>query len=188
MSRHSARSSGLRAALAALAFALCSPLLPAADQIVDFDRHIDFAKFRTFAIRGATVEMNRPEIRNSLVTDRTSAQVRTALAAHGLRESVEAPDLVVDWSVSGQGFNINVWGRAVPTGPGRVPWHPAAPGAGGPENYIDGIFIIDMQDAASKELVWRGVLRDRQRDAARLSQKLDDYAKKLLSRWPVKLR
>lgn len=86
MSRHGARSSGLRAALAALGFALCSPLLPAADQLVDFDRHIDFAKFRTFAIRGANVEMNRPEIRNSLVTDRTSAQVRTALAAHGLRE------------------------------------------------------------------------------------------------------
>jgi hypothetical protein len=188
MSRQGTRSSRLGAALAALAFVLSSPLLSAADQLVDFDRHIDFTKYRTFAIRGAAVEINRPEIRNSLVTDRASAQVRTALAAHGLRESAEGPDLVVDWSVSGQGFNINPWGRAVPTGPGRVPWHPAAPGASGPESYIDAIFVIDMHDSSSRELVWRGVLRDRQRDAARLSQKLDDYAKKLLSRWPVKLR
>lgn len=171
----------MRAVVLLLFLAVVPPALHADDYIVDFDRRFDFSTARTFAIGGTTVRINRPEISNPLVIERATAAIRTALIARGLRETADAADLNVNWTLSGQGFHVNEWGRALPiTGrPGNAP-------GGATETFIEGLLVVDMTQASTGLLVWRGVLRDKQKDAARLAQKLDGYAKKLLRRYPGK--
>lgn len=74
---------------------LFSSVLVAGDHVVDYDRTVDFSGIRTFAFRNSRVGMDRPEIRNSLVTDRATGAIRSALLARGLREVEQGADILV---------------------------------------------------------------------------------------------
>ncbi|HUG72425.1 MAG TPA: DUF4136 domain-containing protein, partial [Steroidobacteraceae bacterium] len=164
---------------------LFSQALHAADHIVDFDRQFDFSTLKTFAIGGTSVTLDRPEISNPLIIERTTAAIRAALIARGLKEINSGADLTVDWTLSGQGFHVNPWGRALPIDEARAPGSPVGRGVGAvTESFIEGLLVIDLTQPSTGLLLWRGVLRDKQNNAARLAQKLDGYAKKLLAKYP----
>jgi hypothetical protein len=159
--------------------------LRADDHIVDLDRQFDFSALQTFSFGSTSIAIDRPEIRNPLIIERTTAAIRAALVARGLQETSTGADLKVDWALSGQGFHVNPWGRALPTNQRRGPGSPVGPGVGAAtETFIEGLLVIDMTQASTGALLWRGVLRDKQDDAARLAQKLDGYARKLLADYP----
>jgi hypothetical protein len=169
----------MRVALLVLALSLSSPALRADDHIVDLDRQFDFSTLQTFSFGNTSIAIDRPEIRNPLIIERTTAAIRAALIARGLQETSTGADLNVAWTLSGQGFHVNPWGRALPVDGRRGPGVGAAT-----ETFIEGLLVIDMTQASTGLLLWRGVLRDKQNDAARLAQKLDGYAKKLLAGYP----
>jgi hypothetical protein len=159
----------------------------AGDYVVDYDREQDFRSFRTFTLRGANIAIDRPEIDNPLITQRTTAAVRAALVARGLREVLEEADLRVDWSVRGQSFFVNEWGHAIPLfdGENRTPWQPRRGRGGGPDSFTEGTLVIDMTQASTGLLVWRGVHREKQREVAGIADKLPAWARKMLARYPV---
>jgi hypothetical protein len=169
-----------------VALLLVSPVLVAADHVVDYDRTVDFSGIKSFAFRNARVGIDRPEIRNSLVTDRATGIIRSALLARGLREVEQGTgaDILVDWTLTGQGMFVNQWGRAVPTGMG----HNGGGQGAATESFIEAMLVVDMTDRNSGLLIWRGVLRDKQRDVARIAQRLPDYAGKLVAGYPGKKR
>ena len=46
--------------------------------------------------------------------------------------------------------------------------------------------MIDLRDGGSRSLVWRGVYRDDESTAAKISEKLPEDVKKLFSEYPPK--
>ncbi len=164
---------------------MSSPLF-AANYIIDFDRDIDFTAVKTFTLRGEDILINRPEIRSPLVARQITGAIRAALLARGLREAAQDADLLVDWSVRGQRFAINEWGRAIPledvSGEWRLP--PGNPWRDLPESFVEGVLVLDLTARSSGLLVWRGVYRNNERDSARVGHRLPDYAKKLLASYP----
>ena len=104
---------------------------------------------------------------------------------HALHLVEQGADILVDWTLTGQGMFINPWGRAVPTGMGHTGGPSGGQGAA-MESFIEAMLVVDMTDRASGLLIWRGVYREKQRDAVRIAQRLPDYAGKLLAGYPGK--
>lgn len=160
----------------------------AASHVIDFDRDADFTAVKTFTLRGEEMLVDRPEIRSQLVARQLTGAIRAALLKRGLRESTQDADVVVDWSVRGQSFAINEWGRAIPldnpAGGWRLP--PGNPWRNLPESFVEGTLVVDLTARSSGLLVWRGVYRNNERDSARVGHRLPEYAKQLLAAYPPK--
>jgi hypothetical protein len=183
------RSRHLKAAVPLLFLILLSRAAAADDYIVDHDRHLDFSTITTFAFGRTSIGIDRPEIRNPLIIEQTTATIRAALVGKGLEERAQDADVVVEWTLGGQGFAVNPWGRAIPTDGQRDNWRDIETPAGGQsESFIEGLLVVDVTQKSSGLLIWRGVYRDTERDAARLARKLAGDARKLLSRYPSRKR
>lgn len=161
-----------------------SPALLADDHIVDVDQKVDFSAIRTFAIRGTFVRINRPELNNQVVIDGTTAYIRSALSAKGLKEVADNPDVLVDWEVSGQGFAVNEWGRAIATEVRpRERLQAQGPQGGATDSFIEGVLVLDMTARASGLLIWRGVYRDNEKNSGKLARNLPANISKLLAQY-----
>lgn len=176
----SLRQSHTLPVLLALLLVLCAMSASAADYIVDRDQEVDFSTFSTFAIRNTTMGIDRPETSNPIVIARTTGEIRATLVARGLREATEGADLLVDWQVRGQGMFIGPGGQPRPTNYGQVGGNPGAQ----PLTFVEATLVLDMTAASSGLLIWRGVLRNKDRDAGEVAKNLPGYAKKLLAGYP----
>jgi Domain of unknown function (DUF4136) len=176
----------MRWLLTALALALQSITCVAADHIIDFDHQVDFAAFRTFAVRGAAIRLDRPEVNSPLVRQGITNTIRAALTARGLKQAGADPDVIVDWWVGGQRFTINEWGNAIPLDEASdgMPVPRGNPWRNQPEAFVQGVLVVDLTDPASGLLIWRGVYRNRESGSGQLAHRLPDYARKLLSAYP----
>jgi hypothetical protein len=168
--------------LTLLALMLIPAALWADDDTVDFDADVDFSKFRTFAIRDGKIDSARPGLNNSLVANDLKKAIRDQLAARGLKETSEKPDVVVQYIVEATEYNVGSGGRANPIGPERGRGRGETPGT--PVDFIEGTLVLDISTAQPSLLVWRGVYRDDERNSAKFAEKLPGDAKKLLSQYP----
>lgn len=159
------------------------------DHDISFDPGTDFKALRTFAIgEGHTSSRYfQPEIDNRLFLQRMRSSIRAALVARGLKETTDRPDLTVAFQVTNADY-ATVTRRE----PVRVPDSPGArgfmiPGGPEPQLFIAGTLVIDLTDASGK-LVWRGTWHDRERSGPKLSGKLSEDARKLLTKYPPQRR
>jgi Domain of unknown function (DUF4136) len=181
----------MRLATALIALVLFSAPLSADDHIVDFDIRFDFSKVRTFAIRAGKVNSARAELNNSLVIQNLTATIRTALTARGLKETTARPDVFVDFSVDGQDYSVGPFGRAsrIEGGGergGRGRRGTVDPESSDPPGFSEAALVVDLLASQPELLIWRGVYRDNERNASKLTQKLPDDAKKLIAEYPPK--
>jgi hypothetical protein len=144
---------------------------------VEFDKGADFSKFKTFAIRGGELNSRNPALNSNLVKKQIEADIEQRLTSKGLTQTTGDADLNVRYTF-GQARKVEVetypagwygWGtRAV-----RVP-------------YAEGTLVIDLRDAGTRSLVWRGVASDEKTDPAKLEGKIDDMVKKSIDKYPPK--
>lgn len=151
----------------------------AADYITDFDHEVDFSAVKTFTIRHSTMGIDQPETSNPIVIAGTSDVIRKALLARGLSETSTGADVLVDWQVLGQGMFVGPGGQARPTNYAQG----GSPGTQ-PLTFVEATLVLDMTQQSSGLLVWRGVLRNKDRDAAAVARNLPGYARKLLAEYP----
>src|SRR6059036_2395796 len=102
----------------------------------DFDRHTDFSTLKTFALREGKVDSPEPELSNMLLVKKIADAIRMELASRGLKETLNNPDVIVDYSISGQVFSEQ---------------------RGGPISSSEGTLVIDVTKRDSRALVWRSV-------------------------------
>jgi hypothetical protein len=157
------------------------------DHDISFNPNTDFRALRTFTIgEGQTSSRYfQPEIDNRLFLQRMRNSIRKALTAKGLKETTERPDLAVTFHVTNADY-ATVERRE----PVRIPDSPGMrghviPGGPEPQLFIAGTLVIDLTDAAGT-LVWRGTWHERESSGPKLSAKLSDDARKLLSNYPPK--
>jgi hypothetical protein len=119
---------------------------------VDYDRSINFSKYRTFAYRDVQ------QLRSELVGRRIHQALTDALTARGLQENQISPDL---WVVPHVRLSHETEIRTYNTGWGYGwRWRRPGPAVATVEQIPVGTLIVDLVDATAKEMVWRGTATD----------------------------
>jgi uncharacterized protein DUF4136 len=147
----------------------------------DFDRTTNFSKFKTFAWVKGTPALE------PFLDKRIVASIESRLAARALTRTDENPDVYVLYHVV-LGVQKSVTGFG--SGSGPFGWHGGFDTFDARLNDIPvGALVIDLADAAKRELVWRGVgmneidvnAKPEKRDAA-----IDKAVEKILKNYPPK--
>jgi hypothetical protein len=175
------RSCALAAAAAALL--ACSH----AKVETQFDPKAEFARYRTWAW---VAEQPGPEqaeaVRNPAVMGLVRQAVERELGARGLaRASGPEPDLLV--AVLGfahDRIEVTHYGYAEPVAYG---WY-SPPGAYGTnvQQYREGTLVLDLVDARTKQLVWRGTATDTVSSTSQVPAVIDAAVKDMLASYPPK--
>jgi hypothetical protein len=127
--------------------------LAAAGVTVDFDKNTDFSKFKTYAWKEGT------PARNPLNEERVHKAIEAQLAAKGLTPKDGEADCYVYSHVKtdkSQQVSVDSFGYG-----GYYGWSGWGGGWGtttvNVQNVIEGTLIVDVVDAGSKQLAWRGL-------------------------------
>lgn len=154
------------------AFLLFAVILPAAvfaqKVNIDFDRDADFTKYKTYAYQVCH------RVENFLVDKRIVKELESRVAIEGLSRAESDPDVnvtyhsstseefAIDTTTWGYGFGSGwYWGHGGYYGRGGYL------GSAGPvsttttvRKYTRGTLVVDIWDARTKELLWRGTATD----------------------------
>ena len=136
----------------------------------DYRRDVNFAGIRTFAFK-ATPPMDPVASKTTtydspLVRERTNAAIAAQLESRGMRHVTENPDVYI---VTRRSFQVETnyygpygygWGPYAAVGYG--PYYGGAWGGWGgwgwdSYSWLEGALTVDMEDARSGALLWRGI-------------------------------
>ncbi|MFI5403272.1 MAG: DUF4136 domain-containing protein [Planctomycetota bacterium] len=145
----------------------------------DYDTSYDFAKLKSY--RWADIPSKTDA--SPLVIQRVGAAVETQLKAKGYVPAEGAPDFLVATYVGRQSrIQVTDWGYGY--GP-RGGWY----GGGGVDvyQYEEGSLIVDIVDARSKQLEWRGTatsVLDPEASAEERTERINKAVAKMLKDFP----
>jgi Domain of unknown function (DUF4136) len=137
----------------------------------DWDRGVRFADYHTYAWMD-TPQMQAMQ-RGTLFDRRLRSAVEGQLSAKGFRKSDAGgdPDVLLVYHVGAQDkIDVQRWGYA-----GRR-WDV--------RQYREGALVIDIVDARSRSLVWRGTATDEVSGSDGAGQKLEKAVQKMFARFP----
>jgi hypothetical protein len=162
----------------ALLFFSCSSI----KVMTDYDRQADFTKYKTYQWFDAKDKAAKAgEMSNTLTAKRIHRAVETELGAKGYDQVSLDPDFYVIFhtevkdrvDVDEYGYTYGPWARPVPGYRREIDVN----------YYQEGTLILDIIDADSKELAWRGwgtgVV-----DPQSAEKKINEAAKKILANFP----
>ena len=146
----------------------------------DFDKSANFAAFKTYAwVRGASV----PDEFNH---DRIIGAINAQLAGKGLRmvEAKANPDLLVAYHAA---FDRDLQITGFSSGWGGYRFPGSRSGAARTDEIITGTLVVDMVDAETRTIVWRGTATKELNINAKPAQReknINRAAEKLLKNYP----
>jgi len=175
-----------RALAVCAALALSSTILLADDRVVLFDEDVDFSTFKSFIIGSGRMKSDRPELSFPAVLTSVAEAIRSGLSNKSLKEVSNNASLMVDFSVTGADFVIGPFGKPNPVAQGQR----GGRGGGGSAtvDFTEATLVIDLKDARSNLLIWRGVYHDTENQAQRLAEALPKDAATLVAEYPPKKR
>lgn len=177
--------------LLGLTIVLALVAAPAAAQkvYVDYDPTADIDSYRTFAW-GETPEASLSDT-NPFIHSRIKNTIEYHLTKGGMIEDTESPDLYVTY-YGGATEEVSFMTTSVSYGYGYGPgwyWDPYWGGMGGmttttPIVHEAGTLVIDIWDAKTENLVWRGTLSGTIPDDPRkMSKKVEAGIEKIVKKW-----
>src|SRR5664279_2303228 len=150
-------------------FALCAMLLCIASTIavaqqvsVNYNHDASFSQYHTYAW-GSN---NQNQIKNSILAQVAQQDINTAMQGKGLQMVQESqnPDLIL--TANGgmrQQTSYSAWGmRGIGGGMGGI----------SPEQNVEGTLIVDLYDAKTQSLVWRGIAQNILNDNGNKNQQM----------------
>lgn len=155
----------------------------------EFDKALDFLQFKTFAIREGKINAKDPMLSSELVEKNLRSAMVEQLKAKGLTEVESKADLNVTFRLTGGTGRQQVLapGQTVDVaGPrGRVTERTTRPRRASITQAKDTL-LIDLRNAATKELAWRAVCVDQQDNPAKLEKRLPGMVTKAFQKYPPK--
>ncbi len=138
-------------------YAMCAMLACIASAValgqtvsVNYNRSQDFSQYHTYAWGSH----NANQIQNSILAQQAKSDIASALQGKGLQQVQESqnPDLIVTGNGGmQQQTSYSAWGmRGIGGGMGGIT----------PEQNVIGTMIVDIYDAKTKSLVWRGMAQN----------------------------
>ena len=163
-------------------FALCAMLMCITSAItlgqtvsVNYNHSQSFAGYHTYA----WASNNANQIQNSILAQVAQQDIDAAMQGKGLQKVQESqnPDLIL--VVSGgmrQETSYSAWGmRGIGGGMGGIT----------PEQNVEATLIVDLYDAKTQSLVWRGIGQDTLSDKGNKNQEAVQKAiTKMFKQWP----
>lgn len=151
----------------------------------DYDKTANFAAFKTYALKDGT------KVDDPLIDNRIVAAIESELAAKGLTESAEKPDVMVIYHLA---FDKKQDITAYSTGGGPYGYRWGG-GWGTTDVRVNeilvGTLVIDIADANKNEVVWRGMgvkEVDVQAKAEKRDKNINAAVKKILKDFPPKVK
>jgi hypothetical protein len=147
----------------------------------DFDRSANFASFTSYAwVRGSVTP---DELNNARIVKAVDAQ----LAARGFKrvEASEAPDVLVAYHTS---FDKDLQITGFSSGWGGYRFGPSRSATARTEVIVTGTLAVDMVDANTKTIVWRGLASkdlDVKADPGKRERNINKAVEKIFKNFPV---
>jgi Domain of unknown function (DUF4136) len=142
---------------------------------VNYNHGASFSNYHTYA--WATNNAN--QIQNSILAQVAQQDINSAMQGKGLSMVQESqnPDLIL--TANGgmkQQTSYTAWGmRGIGGGMGSIT----------PQQNVEGTMIVDLYDAKSQSLVWRGIAQDTLSNNGNKNQQLVQKAvQKMFKQWP----
>ena len=160
---------------------------------IDYDKDYDAASLKTFA--WADTQENSLEQSNPLLHSRIVNGIEYYLTLAGASEAESDPDVYVTYHTSTKeelSVNTSHWGYGYPGGwaYGGYYGHYGYPYGGGlasttVSTYQRGTLVVDVWDASTKQLVWRGTAADItvSENPGKMEKRIDTALKKMVSTW-----
>jgi hypothetical protein len=152
------------------------------DVNVTFDREAQFAKYKTYK----WVRVESAQHLDDLTSDQLVGTFNAELAKKGFKKLEDKPDLYIAYQVA-QGNEKKLshfdLGAAYGSGAGGS----AANGGARTTVVHSGLLVLDMYDAETKKLIWRGVVSNAISADAKPDKKqkqMDSGVQKLLKDYP----
>lgn len=166
----------------------------------DYDRSVDFTRYQTFAFVKPDVKVgDNPIYNSSLLMGTIEGNLVRELTKRGLHEQPGSPDLLVKVHTFTENKTRNVYtgtayGPLYPYwGFSRFGYWPFWGGYYGgwnqgyhPENYTQGTLLVDLMDAHSAKLLWRGAVQGVVDNPNRLERQVARGVHKMMKDYPVK--
>jgi hypothetical protein len=142
---------------------------------VNYNHGASFSNYHTYA----WASNNANQIQNSILAQVAQQDINSAMQGKGLAMVQESqnPDLII--TANGgmkQQTSYTAWGmRGIGGGMGGIT----------PQQNVEGTMIIDLYDAKSQSLVWRGIAQDTLSNNGNKNQQLVQKAvQKMFKQWP----
>ena len=144
---------------------------------MEFDETVNFANFKTFRIMDGNLNAKAKMLNNDLSRKKIENEIRLRLTAkHLIEVTTGRPDLAVRYNLgAAQRTETDVFrGRR-----GRI--------RGATKSQTtEGTLTIDLLDGNSRELLWRAVAIEEERDPVKIQGRLDEMVKKAFDKYPPK--
>ncbi len=180
-----------RTLLAILIVCLAAGLVAAQKFRYDYDRSLDFQKFRTFAWMPDIKPPMPPNLEPEVVDGWIRDAVEKELTAKGMTKSdPEEADLMVSYLTFAQTSMSSQEADAQDVN--RLPyghWRPFGNTLPDSRLRTEGTLIVDLVDPKTRKLVWRGQVKDvlkKPDDPGKLRKKIDKLTPKLFKKFPPK--
>lgn len=163
---------------------------------VDYNPAANFSDYKRFAWLPADVKTTgNPLYRSSLTDKRVQQAIEAAFAERGIFRKAGKPDFLV-----GYHYFVEKKTRQVPNsygspffggwGWGFRPWGMPFYGGGyrtySTEGYDAGTLVVDIVDAQTRDLVWRGSFEQAIANPAQLTRQLSRQVAKIMDKYPVR--
>lgn len=169
--------------------------------VTDIEPTKDFSAYKTFGFGEPEVAVKDPAYKSGLIDARIKNAVREELGKRGIQYAEENPDLIVTYrtftrdKVSSSNYSYMPYMMMSPFGyyswrpiygyPGYGWGYPYGYPGGRNYNYTEGTLILDINDNATGEQVWRGMVRGSLNNPSSLQKQLDKAVKAILKKYPV---
>lgn len=165
----------MRFAMLAAVICVTSSMAVGQQVSVNYNHSQSFAQYHTYAW-GSN---NANAIQNSILAQVAKQDIESAMQAKGLQKVEESqnPDLIL--TANGgmkEQTSYSAWGmRGIGGGMGGI----------SPEQNVIGTMIIDLYDAKSQSLIWRGIAQDTLSNNGNKNQEVVQKAiTKMFKQWP----
>ena len=142
---------------------------------VNYNHSASFAQYHTYAW-GSN---NANQIQNSILAQVAQQDIDNAMSQKGLQKVTESqnPDLIL--TANGgmrQQTSYSAWGmRGIGGGVGGIT----------PEQNVEGTMIVDLYDAKTQSLIWRGIAQDTlSNNGNKNQQAVGKAVQKMFKQWP----
>jgi hypothetical protein len=164
-----------RLALCALAICLISTIVTGQQVSVNYNHNQSFANYHTYAWGWN----NANQIQNSILAQVAQQDIDSALQGKGLQKVQESqnPDVIVTGNGGmKQQTSYSAWGmRGIGGGMGGIT----------PEQNVEGTMVVDLYDAKTQSLVWRGIAQNTlNKNGNKNQQMVEKAVQKMFKQWP----
>ncbi|MBT1703359.1 DUF4136 domain-containing protein [Chryseosolibacter indicus] len=172
-------------------------LLIASCAVTDFDRKVDFNRYKTFAWGESEIKVENPLHKSDLISKNIKTTVENEFAKRGISYNSKNPDFLVSYHTYTEkreetNSNNYFYGPYMPFSFRYIPF---GYGWGFPYGwsnnyrnytYTEGTLIIDITDRKTDEVVWRGSVSGNVNNTGNLQKQIRKGIKAIMKKYPVR--